>query len=308
MALSVNGKAAAALIQGTGHLSPMAEADAAALLDAVVGAGARTFDLAENYGRGAAESRFGAWLAKVGGRNELFVLTKGGHPYDGRNRITLADLTDDLHGSLDRLRCDSVDLYLLHRDDEQVPVAEVVEILAGFRSQGLIGAYGVSNWRAQRIEAANAYARERGLEPLAASSNHFSLAVPSAPPWPGCVSVSGPDARNEREFYVRSGLPLLAWSSLAMGYFAAGGPGAPDLPEAAAVFDTPTNAARRTRAQQLARKHGLTPTQLALAYTLSQPMNVHAVVGCRSAGEFVELSAAAALRLTEEEVVTLEGA
>ncbi len=306
MTLSVAGKRAEPLIQGTAQLSAMAAADVDRLLDAVSAEGATTFDLAENYGGGASEKAFGRWLSARGGRPALFLITKGGHPYGGRNRITEADIAVDLTGSLERLGTDVVDLYLLHRDDEAVPVGEVVDMLHEHLAAGLIRAYGVSNWRHERVAAANDYARGRGLAPLAASSPHFSLAAPSSPPWPGCVSIAGDGAAAEREFYVRTGMPVLAWSSLAMGYFAATeGVPAPQLE--VSVFDTPTNAARRDRVRAFARARGLTPSQVALAYTLSQPMNMHAIVGCRSGQEFRELRAAAAQRLTPAEVALLEG-
>jgi len=304
--LEVAGKRADRLIQGTAHLSGMTQADVVALLDAVTAAGATTFDLAENYGGGASEAAFGAWLAARGGRDGLFLITKGGHPYGGRNRITRADIVADLAGSLERLRTDVVDLYLLHRDDETVPVGTVMTILHDLRERGLIRAYGVSNWHHGRIAAANAYARASGIEPVAASSPHFSLAVPVAPPWPGCVSISGPEGAAERAFYKSTGTPVLAWSSLAMGYFAAT-PNAPAPQLEVSVFDTLANAARRDRVRALARARGLTPSQVALQYALSQPMNMHAIVGCRSGAEFRELRIAADRPLTPAEVAALEG-
>jgi aryl-alcohol dehydrogenase-like predicted oxidoreductase len=304
--LVVGGKRAASLIQGTAQLTRMTPTEAEGLLDAVTAEGATTFDLAENYGRGVSEAAFGRWLASRGGRHSLFLITKGGHPYDGRNRVTEADVSADLFGSLERLGTDAVDLYLLHRDDEDVPVGEVIDMLHAHVQAGLVGAYGVSNWRWERIAAANDYALSRGLPPLAASSNHFSLAVPLEAPWPGSVSIAGPAKAKEREFYLKTGMPVLAWSSLAMGYFAATAD-TPAPQQEVSVFDTPANAGRRDRVMGLARARGLTPSQVALAYTLSQPMSMHAIVGCRSGAEFRELRAAAELQLTPAELSLLEG-
>lgn len=310
MSLVAGGKRADRIIQGTAQISPLAQSQASALLDDVVAAGARTFDLAENYGGGRSEALFGGWLAERGGRDELFIITKGAHPYGGRNRVTEADIEADITGSLERLGCGFADLYLLHRDDESVPVGGVVEVLHGLRARGLVNAYGVSNWRSERIAAANAYAEARGYEPLSASSPHFSLAVPTESPWPGCVSVSGADGVAERAFYAATGLPLLAWSSLAMGYFVAPGPGAATatgLNEAVRVFDTPANAARRARAAELGARRGLSAPQTALLYVLSQACDTHAIVGCRSGDEYGELKALSEQRLSAADVAWLEG-
>ncbi len=310
MSLVVNGKSADRIIQGTAQLSPLAQAQANALLDDVVAAGATTFDLAENYGGGKSEALFGNWLAERGNRDDLFIITKGAHPYGGRGRVTRADIEADVTGSLERLGCGFVELYLLHRDDESVPVGEVVDVLHGLKARGLVSAYGLSNWRSERIAAANEYAEANGYEPVRASSPHFSLAVPTESPWPGCVSVSGPDGTAERAFYAAAGLPVLAWSSLAMGYFVAPEPGATTavgLNEAVRVFDTRANAARRARAAELGARLGLSAPQVALLYVLSQPFDTHAIVGCRSGDEYRELRALAERRLAAAEVGWLEG-
>lgn len=311
MSLVVNGKRADRIIQGTAQLSSLTQAQANALLDDVAAAGATTFDLAENYGGGKSEALFGGWLAGRGNRDDLFIITKGAHPYGGRNRVTSHDIGADIAGSLERLGCGFVDLYLLHRDDESVPIDEVVDVLHGLKARGLVNAYGLSNWRTQRIAAANEYAKARGYDPVSASSPHFSLAVPTESPWPGCVSLSGSDGAAERAFYAATGMPVLAWSSLAMGYFVVPAPGATTaagLNEAVRVFDTPANAARRARAEELGARLGLSAPQVALLYVLSQPFDTHAIVGCRSGDEYRELRVLAERRLTAAEVGWLEGA
>ncbi len=307
--LEVAGKRADRLIQGTAHLSSLSLHDAVRLLNEVSGAGATTFDLAQNYGMGKSEELFGQWLEQRGARDELFIITKGGHPYGGRNRITRADVREDLLGSLERLNCDSVDLYLLHRDDESVPVASVMELLHELRQEGLVRGYGVSNWHFERIEAANDYARAQAIAPLIASSPHFSLAAPEEEPWPGCVSIAGADAAAARDYYVRTGMPVLAWSSLAMGYFVTpegDAPVAAGLDEAVHVFQTQANSDRRERARELATQLNLTTPQVALLYVLSHPMNVHPLVGCRSGAEYRQLAELADRRLPAETVRWLE--
>jgi aryl-alcohol dehydrogenase-like predicted oxidoreductase len=85
------------LVQGT---IPLTEDDlpgSLALLDAVYEHGCRTFDTAHGYGDGACERVLGTWINERGVRDEVVILGKGAHPYDGRQRVTPEDITSDLH-------------------------------------------------------------------------------------------------------------------------------------------------------------------------------------------------------------------
>ena len=110
--------------------------------------------------------------------------------------------------SLARLRTDYVDLYLLHRDDPELPVAPIIDALARHQAGGRIHACGGSNWSPARIRAANEYAEQHGLPPLRASSPNFSLAVQRRAPWPECLSISGPAGAADRAWYRRAEMPL----------------------------------------------------------------------------------------------------
>ena len=79
----------------------------------------------------------GAWMDRRGNRSDVFILSKGGHPNADRNRrVTVFDIASDLFDSLARLRTDYIDLYLLHRDDPEVPVGPLVEALNEHMSEG----------------------------------------------------------------------------------------------------------------------------------------------------------------------------
>ena len=85
-------------------------------------------------------------IGAVGDRDQIVILTKGAHFNQDRNRVTPFDITSDLFDSLVRLRTDSIDLYLLHRDDPTVPVGPIVEVLNEHKEAGRICAIGGSNW------------------------------------------------------------------------------------------------------------------------------------------------------------------
>jgi len=87
------------------------------------------FDSAPIYGGGASERLLGEWVEAPGNRDEVVLITKGGHPTTRRPRITQKDITEDPEQPLDNLRTDHIDLYFLHRNDPQVPVGVIIEWL-----------------------------------------------------------------------------------------------------------------------------------------------------------------------------------
>lgn len=312
MALTIEGKRCDPLIQGTAMLDQLPRARANALLDEVTAAGATSFDLANNYGAGEGERIFGDWAKRHGEAERFFLVTKGGHPEGGRARVNATDARSDLEQSLVSLGVPCIDLYLLHRDDASVPVGEVVDFLDGFLREGLIRAYGGSNWSVERIEAARSYASANGRAGFAASSPNFSLATPRIEPWPGCVSVSGQQGEASRAYYERVGMPVLAWSSLAMGFFALedAATDASDTTQAKSfaedVFGTPDNEARRARARALAAEFGCSATEVAFRYVRSQPFEVIPIAGCLSGEEYEALRRAADDPLAPDVVRWLE--
>jgi aryl-alcohol dehydrogenase-like predicted oxidoreductase len=137
--------------------------EAYALLDAFVDRGGKLIDTAAVYSdwipgeRGRSETVIGEWLKLRGTRDRVRISTKGGHPPLAdmhMGRCDAASLRHDIEQSLRRLQTDHIDLYLLHRDDPRVPVAEIFGTLGEFVKQGKIGATGVSNWDVSRIAQA----------------------------------------------------------------------------------------------------------------------------------------------------------
>ncbi|MCC6628706.1 MAG: aldo/keto reductase [Chloroflexi bacterium] len=256
------------------------------LLDRFVAAGGTTIDTAHGYGRGASERCLGDWLAATGQRAGLTVITKGAHPYppDEPRRVTPAHIDRDLTDSLARLRITSIDLYLLHRDDESVSVASLIECLTRHVREGRIRAFGASNWSTERTTEANIYATSRGLVGFAASSPNLALAVPREPMWPGCVTIAGDAAALAWHRFHQ--FPALCWSSQARGFFSGRfAPDQPDDEEMVRVYYTADNWQRLERVRALAARLGCTPTQVALAWVLCQPFPTFALIGPRSRAE-----------------------
>ena len=306
-------KTVSRLVQGTVPLSSEREAESFALLDATFEQGCRTYDTAHGYGAGDCETVLGRWMTDRGNRDEIVVLGKGAHPYNGRERVTPEDITADLHESLARQQTDFIDIYVLHRDNPKLPVGPIVEVLNEHKRAGKIGSFGGSNWSAARIQEANAYADANGLEPFRVSSPNFSLAVQIQPPWSGCLSVSGEQGAAERAWYQENGIPIFPWSSLAGGFFS-GRFRRDNLDEFDAYLDklcvtsycSEDNFQRLDRVTKAAAHYGMTIPQVAMAYVMSQPLEVFALVGCRTGAEFAENAAVLEQRLGEADLRWLD--
>jgi aryl-alcohol dehydrogenase-like predicted oxidoreductase len=301
------------LVQGSIMINSSKLQQSFELLDAVFDMGCTTFDTAHGYGAGDVERTFGRWVNERGLRDRVVVIGKGAHHNQDRQRVTPFDITADLHDSLARFHFIDIDLYILHRDDPSKPVGPIVEVLNEHKAAGRIHAFGGSNWSAQRIAEANEYAYAHNLTPFVVSSPNFSLAVQVQPPWPNCVSISGPEAEGDRQWYLQHNMPLFCWSSLAGGFFS-GRFTRTNLHSFESGLDklcvtsycVEDNFRRLDRAQQLASEKGLTVTQIAMSYVFSVPLNIFALVGCMTAAEFAANHTASELRLTPGEVAWLE--
>jgi aryl-alcohol dehydrogenase-like predicted oxidoreductase len=302
------------LVQGTVMLREDLIDENFALLDAVFDAGCTTYDTAHGYGGGQCERVLGRWIKERKIRDDVVILSKGAHHNRDRQRVTPYDISADLHDSLARMGVDFIDLYLLHRDDPSTPVGPIVEVLNEHHRAGKIGAFGGSNWSPARIAEANAYATEHGLIPFAASSPNFSMAVQVDEPWPNCLTISGPQAADDRNWYAEQKMPLFVWSSLAGG-FLTGRFRRDNLAQFAGTGDemivrcycTEENFGRVDRAEALGKEKGLTLPQVALAYVLHYPdLDVFALVGCRTGDEFSENVHASQVKLTPEELAFID--
>ena len=276
-------------------------------LDRLVEMGCSAFDTAAAYQLGGSERLLGSWMHSRRNRDELFLITKGAHPFPliSPPRVTPSAIAGDLHASLRRLRTDCVDLYLLHRDDPRQPLEPILETLTTLQQKGSIRAWGLSNWSHTRIRALDALARSAGLPSVAASSPHFSLVELVHTPWKGCLSIAGEANREARAYHNSSHLPVLAWSPLGHGFLSPR-PSEVSAPPCCYSYDCAANFGRKRRAETLARKYRVTAAQIALAYLFSQSFPVFAVVAARQVEHMQSNLDATALRLPAAEVRWLE--
>ncbi len=288
------------------------EAGAEELLDQALACGVNAFDCARSYG--LAEETLGRWMSSRGCRDQVVILTKGGDIRNGRVEVNRKVITEQLERSLETLRTERIDIYLLHRDDPNTSVEEFVDTLNEMKNRGYIRMFGASNWTHERIARANAYARAHGLEEFRVSSPNYGLAHQIRDLWGGgCVTLTGAENAEARAWYEQNQMPVIAYSSMGRGFFsgrfrAYDEEGAKEALDAYAQagYLCEENMGRLKRAEELASRLGITVPEVALRYAFSSPMNVYAVVSSRSAQRLRKSLEAADAPLTAEQARYLE--
>eukprot|EP00040_Diaphanoeca_grandis_P030650 m.181667 g.181667 ORF g.181667 m.181667 type:complete len:416 (-) comp32075_c3_seq1:238-1485(-) len=307
------------------------------LLDAVYATGCNTFDTAAIYADGKCESVMGQWLKQRPSlRENLVLITKGG--CHGQDKMWSADISREhvrsgLIASLKRLGTTYVDVFLLHRDDEMVPVSDVVDMMHDLHNEGFFTVWGVSNWELSRLQAAIVYAK--GTNKLAPScdSLQMSLAQPQHPVWPDTKYMK-PEARS---WYTDNGVAVLAWEVLAKGFMTGkwdradshrahemqhtdkGRRRSSELSPTGETADAwremklvtaycvEANFDRRDRADQMAKTKHMTMGQIAVQYIASQPFQSFVLVGTRNANHFADNArGGSSERLSADEIAWLE--
>ena len=124
------------------------------LMDAAWAAGIEHFDTADAYGGGRSEQAIGRWIRSRGVRPRLTTKTFNPMLAGADHGLAPDRIARQLRSSLDRLGVDRVDLYLAHDYDPAVPLAETLGAFGAAQADGLIGAYGVSNFDARQLAAA----------------------------------------------------------------------------------------------------------------------------------------------------------
>jgi predicted dehydrogenase/aryl-alcohol dehydrogenase-like predicted oxidoreductase len=288
------GKPVARLIMGVDNQNVMPHASV--VFDDYFERGGNAFDTAHVYGE--IRSRLlGRWIQVRGIREQVVVIAKGAHtPHCNPNALTA-----QLKQQLDWLGTDYADLYLMHRDNPDIPVGEFVDVLNQHLREGRIKAFGGSNWSLERVKKANAYAKRKGLRGFTAVSNNLALAEMVKPVWDGCLHVH--DAAS-RAWFKKTQIALLSWSSQARGFFVPDR-AHPDKQGDRSLVESwysEDNFKRQARAIEVAKRYGVEPIAVALAWVLCQPFPTFALIGPRTVRETGSSLPALDVRLTPKEM------
>ncbi len=252
------------------------EHEARNIVDASRDAGLYAIDTSDNYASGESERIVGRLIAHD--RDRWILASKVANPMgsDPNNRgLSRRWVMQEVDRSLQRLGTDRIDVYYMHRDDEDTPLEETLSTLARLIEVGKIRYYGLSNFRAWRVARVAETALRMGVPPPVVCQPPYSAVTRGveAELLPCCAHY---------------GIGVLAYSPLARGVLS--GKYAPDAPPAAdsragrgdkRILQTEFRAESLVVAERIkahAQARGLSPTQFAIAWALANRL-VHGVIG-----------------------------
>jgi len=274
------------------------------IYDAFREAGGNFIDTANIYTAGTSESFLGEFME--GHRQEIVLATKYTNSFPGRDPNAAGNhrksMMQAVEASLRRLRTDYIDLYLLHIWDRMTPIEEVMRAFEDLVRQGKIVYAGISDMPAWLVARGNTLAELRGWSPVINIQVEYSLVQRTV----------------ERELLPMAralGIGVTAWSPLAggllTGKYSGGIESAGDArfskpgPGHRAIADE-RNQAIVAAVQGVSKEMGRSPAQVAIAWLFEQ--NVIPIIGARRMAQFQDNLAAADVRLTPEQMKTLDDA
>ncbi|MEJ2897977.1 NADP(H)-dependent aldo-keto reductase [Acinetobacter sp. NS-4] len=259
--------------------------------------------------QGATETILGNWIAQRGQREKLFIASKiagpsqgGSHIRDGQTRFTAPEIASAIDGSLKRLQSDYIDLYQLHwpqrptnffgklgygnaeaqNEQEVTALEETLSALSDEIKKGRIRSIGLSNETPWGTLKFLHLAEKLGLEKFVSVQNPYSL-----------LNRTYEIGMSEIAHYENVG--LLAYSPLAFGYltgkFRHGARPANARVTLFSRFSRYSNAESEWATEQyaqLAERHGLSLTQLALAFIKQQFFVTSTIIGATNLDQLKE--------------------
>ena len=293
----------------TGELKPgrqawaLNEEESRPFFQQALDAGINFFDTANVYSSGDSEIVLGNFL-KASVRRESVVIATKVHGLmreepNGKGLSRKAILFE-LDESLRRLQTDYVDLYQIHRWDYETPIEETLEALHDAVKSGKVRYIGASSMHAWQFAKSLYLADLRGWTRFVSMQNHYNL-------------LYREEEREMAGLCVDQGIGMLPWSPLARGRLAR--PWAAETTRRLETDKFGNSMYSRTEANdkrlvdrlaEIANARGTAMATVALAWLLQKPAVTAPIVGASKAHHLADAVAAVSLKLTPEEIKSLE--
>ncbi len=276
----------------------LTEDQAFELMDAAWESGIGWFDTADAYGGGRSERAIGRWMASRRVRPRLTTKTFNPMEAGADHGLKPDRIARQLRSSLDRLGVDRVELYLAHDYDPDVPLTEVFGAFGAAQADGLIGAYGVSNFDAPQLAAALAAGKPQAIQ------NSYSL-------------LKRQDERDLLPLCAARRVVYLAFGPLAGGWLTCkyrrgasypAGSRMTQRPEPYQEFVTGQTFDALDRLQAIAARRGTSLAGLALSWLLADERVAQVVIGPGRPEHLAPVAEALAHPVTEAERAGIEAA
>jgi aryl-alcohol dehydrogenase-like predicted oxidoreductase len=273
------------------------------LIERALDLGINFFDTANAYSRGESEAIVGDAI-EGHDREELVLATKVFFEMgDGPNKRGLSrkHVLDQVEGSLDRLGTDYIDLYQIHRWDENTPIEETLSTLDYLIESGTVRYVGASTMAGWKFSKALYTADRAGWERFVCMQPEYNL-------------VDRHEEANLLPICAEEGIGVIPWSPLAGGFLAGKYERGNEVPEGSRAETDEYTKNRFSDAnwkvlnevRSIAEKKTVSPAQVSLAWLLQKDVVDAPIVGPRRADHLEENVEALAVELTDDEIARLE--
>jgi aryl-alcohol dehydrogenase-like predicted oxidoreductase len=278
-----------------------------ALLDAFVGEGFSLIDTADVYSAwvpghkgGESERVLGAWLAaRPGAREKVLIATKLGM-LAPNNGLSAGQVETAVEASLKRLGTDRIDLYQSHKDDPATPLEETLTAFQRLIKAGKVRAIGASNYAAPRLAEALKVSADKGVaryDTLQPAYNLMDRAI-EADIVPLCLDED---------------VGIITYYSLASGFLSGKYRSEADLgksPRGGGIkkYLNDKGFAVLKALDEVAEARAATPAQVAAAWVMAKPGIAAAIASATSLDQMKDLTAAARLTLSADDIAKLDAA
>ncbi|NYF78543.1 aldo/keto reductase [Granulicella arctica] len=265
--------------------------------------GINFFDTANAYSSGASEEVLGRFLKANTRRENVVIATKvffGLSDDPNGKGLSRKAILHELDESLRRLGTDYVDLYQIHRWDYETPIEETLEALHDVVKAGKVRYIGASSMFAWQFAKALYLADKHGWTRFISMQNHYNL-------------LYREEEREMMGLCAAEGIGVIPWSPLARGRLTrawdAESTKRSETDKVSQALYSKTEDADKAvvdRLGEIAEQHGLPRSQVALAWMLAKPVITSPIVGASKPGHLEDAVAALSVKLTPEEVLSLE--
>jgi len=272
-----------------------------ATLDRALELGVDFYDTADVYGPYTNEELLGGWLK--GKRGRVFLATKFANIRDAAGQFVGISgkpeyVRSACDASLKRLGVDTIDLYYQHRVDFETPIEDTVGAMADLIKAGKVRYLGLSEASAATLERASK------VHPIAALQSEYSL-------WTRDVETQGNLGAARR-----LGVALVPYSPLGRGFLSGVWSAPGEIPEGDRRRDMPrfqgenfdANIRMVEALRGIAKRRGVTPAQLALAWVLAQGDDIVPIPGTKRRKYLEENIAAVDIALSAAELQEISAA
>ncbi|MET7329060.1 aldo/keto reductase [Nonomuraea sp. NPDC005650] len=279
----------------------LAREEAEPIIRRAADAGVTFFDTADVYSQGASETVTGEALRAIFPRRDDYVLATKVYFPMGRGANDRGLSRKHIHAAVDaslrRLGTDHVDLYQIHRWDDETPVEETMEALHDVVKAGKARYIGASSMWAWQFSKAQHVAERNGWTKFVSMQNHYNL-------------LYREEEREMLPLCADQGVGVIPWSPLARGVLARAGSSATTARTGSDgridfLYDPENDKAILDRVAQVAGERGLPSAQVALAWLLHQPAVTAPIVGATKDRHVDDAVAAVSVSLSESELAFL---